>query len=183
MKKLWSIPLITVYLYIATVLTTAGYFGYFGVPSYLVEASIQANITYFFSLFSLAIAIFDLMRWWMLLIVIILAGLIYYFYHSARWRRRLVTIAVVVVLGWTLYHSSDFGEMLAKNNTIYLVPAVGCTSFGTSTQYIGIGAYEGREIFVSADPITHKQLGGFFLRDLSDTSCAFENKNLWQIGK
>lgn len=183
LKMLWSLPLVTVYLYVATVLTTVGYFDYYGLPSYLVEASIQANITYFFTLFNLATAVFGSMRWWTLIIILVLGVLIFLFYHSARWSRWLVTLAVALVLGWALYHSSDFGELLARHNTVYLVPSADCSAFGTSTQSVGIGIYQGKEVFVTADLVTHKQLGGFTLKDLSETSCVFERKNLWQIEK
>lgn len=180
---LWSLPLATVYLYVATVLTTAGYFDYYGVPSYLVEASIQANITYFFSLFNLATVVFGSMHWWAWAILIVLVGFVYFFYHSARWRRWLVTALVAIVMGWALSHSFNFGGTLARYNTTYLVPFAECSVFSTSTQYVGIGVYEGKEIFVPTDPATHKQIGGFMLVDLSETSCLFQHKNLWQIEK
>lgn len=183
MKKLWSIPLITVYLYIATVLTTVGYFDYFGVPSYFVEASIQSNVIYFFSLLNLTSAIFSAMRWWTLLIVIVVAIFIFLFYHSARWRRWLVTAVGTLILCWALFHSFSFGKTLARYNTTYLVPATGCASFGTSTQYIGMGAFEGKEIFIPVDPATRKLQGGFMLKDLSEASCVFEHRNFGQILK
>jgi hypothetical protein len=69
MNKFWSLPVLTIYFYTATVLTQLGFVSYFGVPSNFVEASIKQNILYFFNLFQLTFVIVGLMKWWMFIAV------------------------------------------------------------------------------------------------------------------
>ncbi len=178
---LWSLPLITVYLYVATVLTTMGYFEYYGVPSYFVGASIEANITYFFSLFNITIALISAVGWWVCAGLIVGAFVALYFIPR-KLHGWIYAVGVGLFL-WMLLHSNVFGGWIAKYNSAFLVPSANCSAFATSTLYLGIGTSEGKEIFIPVDLTTHKQLGGFMLKDLSETPCVFEDRSLWEIKK
>src|SRR3989344_3587248 len=115
MSKLWSLPVISVYLYAATILTQYGFNSYFNIPSSFIEASIKENIVYFFQLFQVASAVAGVMRWWMWAIVIIAALIITFFYNFHSFFRGIISLAGTIILGLLLWGSYNFGSMLAAN--------------------------------------------------------------------
>ena len=51
--EIW-LPVLTIFVYSASVLTQYGYISYFGLPSYLIEASVKSNIIYSFTILRIA---------------------------------------------------------------------------------------------------------------------------------
>jgi len=179
-SRLWSIPLITVYLYTATVLTQYGYNSYFNLPANFVEASIQKNITYFFDLLSLAQHVAGSMRWWVWLVVIAATLLILFAYFSYQ-GFKLLQFGATVLLFAMLWGSYNYGWQVASNTTEFYVPASTCKTIGPDEKYIVPAFYEGNAIFVPYDKDTHKMYGNFIMKEVSGLNCGLEKESAGKI--
>lgn len=182
MSRLWSLPVISVYLYGITILTQYGFNSYFNIPSNFIEASIKENIIYFFQLFQLASAVAGLMKWWMWAVVII-AGLIIFFFFSfhSLWRK-LISFAGLLLLGYLLYGSYNFGIILAKNSAEFYVPAANCELLEKDTPYIIPSFYQGKAILVPIDE-NRKMTGSILVKDLAELGCSTEKKYVGFVTK
>lgn len=182
MSKLWSIPVISVYLYGITILTQYGFNSYFNIPSNLIEASIRENIIYFFQLFQLASAVAGLMKWWMWAVVILTGLIIFFFFSFHSGWRKFISFCGILLFGYLLYGSFNFGMVLAKNTVEFYVPASNCASLDKDTTYVIPNFYQGKAILVPID-ISKKMSGSILVKDLSELGCATERKYVGQITK
>jgi hypothetical protein len=174
MSKLWSLPVISVYLYAATILTQYGFNSYFNIPPNFMEASIKENIVYFFQLFQLASAVAGLMKLWMWAVVI-LAVLIITFFYSFSGYKKFIALCGTLLLGYLLYGSYNFGMLLAKNTAEFYVPVQNCASLEKDVTYIIPNFYQGKAILVPIDN-ARKMNGSILIKDLSELGCATERK-------
>ena len=179
MKKLWSIPIITVYLYAVTILTQWGYYSFFSIPSDFVEASIKDNIVYFFTLFKVAEEVAGVLKWYvwaMLIFTILIVGFVYTFNYTYK---RLITALGTLILIFFLINSYNFGNALAKNSILFLVPDVGCSGISNGP-YIIPGISNNQVILVPIDK-NNKMLGGFIVKNIPDLGCKLEYKSIGLI--
>lgn len=181
MSKLWSLPVISVYLYGITILTQYGFNSYFNIPSSFIESSIKENIIYFFQLFQLASSVAGLMKWWMWAVVILAILLITFFYNFSGYRK-FIAFCATLLLGYLLYGSYNFGILLAKNVSTFYVPAQNCTFLDKNTSYIIPNFYQGKAILVSIDS-NKKLTGNVLVKDLSEPGCGTELKYIGLISK
>ena len=181
MSKLLSIPVISIYLYAVTILTQYGYNSYFNIPANFIEASLKENIIYFFGIFQLASAIVGLMRWWMWVVVILAALIILFLFslHSA-WRS-FFSFCGVLLLGYFLYGSYNFGTLLAKSTSEFYVLSSNCNSLEKDL-YVIPNFYQGKAILVTIDS-AKKMTGDVLVKDLSELGCSTKKQYVGQLKK
>ena len=182
MSKLWSIPVISAYLYGITILTQYGFNSYFNIPSSFIDASIKENFIYFFQLFRLASAVAGFMKWWMWAVVILAALIIIFFFNFHSFWKKVISFCGILFLGYLLYGSYNFGILLAKNTTAFYVPSQNCVSLEKDTQYIIPNFYQGKVILVPINS-DRKMTGSVLVKDLSEAGCATEIKYIGKITK
>lgn len=182
MSKLWSIPVISVYLYGITILTQYGFNSYFNIPSSFIESSIKENIVYFFQLFRLASVVVGFMKWWMWAVVILAVLVIIFLFYSHSFWKKTISFCGILLLSYLLYGSYNFGILLAKNTIAFYVPSQNCASLEKDTQYIIPNFYQGKAILV---PVNNdkKMTGSVLVKDLSESGCATEIKYIGLISK
>jgi len=180
-SKLWSIPLITVYLYTATVLSQYGYNSYFNLPANFVEASIQKNITHFFDLLGFAQSVAGSMRWWAWIVAIVTTVVIVLAYFSSYTYKVLVQIAATIFLLFVLSGTYGYGWRTAMETTQFFVPSSNCQSIGPDEKYVVPSFFEGKAIFVPYDKDTHKMYGNFIVKDVAELGCALEKSDAGEI--
>jgi len=177
MSRLWSLPVLTVYFYTATVLTQLGFVSFFGIPSNFVEASIKQNILNFYILFQLTFAIFDMMRWWMIIAVMLVVAIVLFLSRYNSRYKFVLSIFGSGILILLLWGSYVFGGLIASNSNNFFVPSDDCILAGTSTKYIIPAFYDTKAILVPYDQNSHKILSGFMLKETSDLSCLLQRKS------
>lgn len=181
MKKLWNIPVLSVYFYAVTILTQYGHNSYFGIPSNFIEASIKENIVYFFQLLQIASGVAGLMGWWMWIVVIVAVCVVLYLSNCRyRW---VVSFLGAILLGVLLWGSYNFGGLIAANTTNFYSLSSKCASMSGEGLYIIPSFYDGKAILVSIDGNNKKMNGGFLIRNISDLPCELEQKEIGKITK
>jgi hypothetical protein len=178
---LWSIPVITAYLYATTILTQYGYNSYFNIPPSFIEASIRANVIYYFQLFTIIGEVAGLFKWWQwsitigAIIIVVMACYVESIY------RNIVFIIGIFFLFLTLWGSVSIGSFLAKNIPTFLVPSSTCYGIGEDKSYIIPVIYDNDAILIPIDTSTLKMTGGFIVKDIPTMSCKLEYKNVGLI--
>lgn len=181
MRKFWSVPVITVYLYAVTILTKYGYYSYFGIPTRYIDASIKENIIYFFQLFQVGASIAGGFKWWMWAVVIVIGIIIFSFYISSGIMEKIILGVGVTIAFLFVWRSYNFGVFLAQNATNFYVPASICTTLDQNTTYVALDFVEDGAILIPIDQSTHRKLGGFMVRSMSDLKCTFEKEEVGKI--
>jgi len=128
-SKVWSIPAIALYFYVATILYEYGAVSYFNIPASFISASLSDNIIYFFQLLTAskyAAGQIGLLMW----IVVIAAVLsILYLYHSHYFWKTILggagTIIFFLVLLWGPY---GLGKFVASQTTTFWTPSADCVA-------------------------------------------------------
>lgn len=180
MSKLLTIPIISVYLYGITILTQYGFNSYFNIPSNLIDASITANFVFFFQMFHLASAVAGAMKWWMWLVLIISGLIVFLFYFSHRFWRFIISAFGLFILGYFLYGSYSFGQLLAKTGTEFYVPAESCILLTPGVSYI-IPSFHGESAILVAIGADNKLTGEVEVKNMSELGCGTQKKNVGQI--
>lgn len=182
MSKLWSIPVISAYLYGVTILTQYGYNSYFSIPSNLIEASITQNFVYFFQLFQVASAIAGAMKWWMWLVIILGALVTLFFYGSHFIWRKVISVIGLGLICFMLYGSYNFGLLLARSTSEFYVPVVDCPSLDQGTRYIIPNFYQDKAILVSIDE-NNILAGDILVKNLSELGCSTIKQSVGLVKK
>lgn len=181
MSKLWSIPVVSVYLYGITILTQYGYNSYFSIPSSLVESSITQNFVYFFQIFQLASAVAGVMKWWMWAVFVAGALMILFFYFFHQWWQKIISFGFLILLVYFLQGAHDFGQLLAKSSGDFYVPSQPCIGIPEG-RYIIPNFYQGEAILVPIDE-SNKMIGGFLVKDLSELNCSVKSEHTGSVTK
>jgi hypothetical protein len=167
MKKLWSIPAIGLYFYIATVLTNWGFLSYFNIPSTFVQASLSSNIIFFYQFIKATLSLLGSFHWYVYVAVVfffIIAAALYYliFDYNKRLKNALVA-ALTILLFFYLGTFFKLGNLIASTQTNYIVP-INC-SVGSAYAYV--------------IPLTDENQT--ILKNTADLSCTFENKSIGEV--
>ncbi len=183
MSKLWSIPIISVYLYGLTILTQYGYNSYFNIPSSFLDASISYNFVYFFQIFQLVKAIFGAITWW--LWILLLLGLIaILFVLASHWIwQRISYYGFILGLFAILVGSFNFGGLLASHTEDFYILSTGCVTGSSEPDgLIHIVPTFYRE-FAIVTPITNekKLTDSFYLHPASDNSCILKREAIGRV--
>lgn len=178
MSKLWSIPVITAYLYTATVLAQFGYISHFGVPSDFVEASLRGNIIYFFSLFQIGFGVIGALSWWVLVAIAIVVIIILFMRWSSYWSRYFFSICGSVVLCLLLWGSYSFGSFTASHTGNFYTLSEDCSFESTSTRFIIPAFFNTKAILVPYDVNTRKLQEGFMVREASEIPCPLQQRDV-----
>ena len=181
MSKLWSIPVISVYLYGITILTQYGYNSYFNIPSSLVESSITQNFVYFFQLFELGSAVAGVMKWWFWVVFAVGILTILFFYFSHRWWQKIITFGFVIVLIYFLHGSYGFGQLLAKSTEDFYIPSQPCDGLKEG-RYVILNFYQGQAILVPVDA-ENKMTGDYLVKNLAELNCTMKMDHVGKITK
>lgn len=178
-SRLWIIPIITIFIYSATVLFNIGYVSYFGITSTVVNASFTDNIVFSYiwvkGLFivSLSQSIF----FW-IVIGIILGFLGFFWYKVKTW----ILVTLIVFMGFFTYQSVLVGETFAKNTDWFYSPTEGCLVTATGTRFIIPYIVDKEAILVPIDN-NNKLTGGFTIKPISDIPCVITLSYVGKIEK
>ena len=184
MKKLWSLPAVTICLYTVTILTQYGYNSYFNIPSNFIESSIKWNIIYFFQLFQFGTEIAGLMGFWMWIVLVLLSLLfVFLFFLNKIWRVVLVILTTILLFYIIGPGSYKFGFLLAKSTSTYYVPVNQCFTQGNNNAFIIPSFYESKAILIPIDLETKKMSGGFIVREIQELQCPIDLKEIGLIKK
>ncbi|MFA5652026.1 MAG: hypothetical protein WC933_01560 [Candidatus Paceibacterota bacterium] len=176
MKKfIWSIPGLSIYIYTITILTQAGYYSYFNIPTSFVNASIKENVVF---LYTLAKAIITLAGtigvWWFAIVpsIILIIALL---------EKGIVFMATVLLL-LSVFWFYGFGAKIAQNDIYFYTIDKSCVTATSSDKYIIPLMKDNISVIV---PISkdNKMTGEFFVKDTSNLSCKIEYKNIGNIIK
>jgi hypothetical protein len=181
MQKLWSIPLIGIYLYGITSLTQYGYNSFFNIPGSYVETSLRANIIYFFQLFKAAEMVAGLMRWWVWAMVIFILAIFILLYLLDSTLSKIIISLITLILLIFLVNSFNFGYSLAANTQTFLGLSPDCATSTPNTISIVPVIYDNQGIIISIDKITKKIAPGFQVKDVAGISCTLESINTGKI--
>jgi hypothetical protein len=178
MHKFWNIPLVSAYIYAATILTFYGYNEFFNIPSNLIEFSIRENVVYFYNLIT-AFAHAPLL--WVPLALIIVVTIFTLFYKVSSRLKKLLSIFGVTALFVILLGFHDFGKNLAAiTDDFYTIPA-DCLPTKIDTMYIVPNMYEAKLILVPINTTTKKMEGGFIMKDATELNCVIKREKIGKI--
>jgi hypothetical protein len=181
-SRIWSIPAIALYFYVATILMEHGFVSYFNIPSSFISASLSDNIIYFFQLLTAskyAAGQIGLLMW---IVVIATILVVLYLYHSHHfWRTILGYTGTVLFFLALLWGSYGLGGFIALNSTAFWTPSINC-NFLNGDRYIIPAVFDTQSVLVLIDG-ENKITGEFLVKNLSDLGCAIEYKNIGKIKK
>lgn len=183
MKSLLSIPILTAYLYVLTVVNFYGFNSYFNIPYNYIEFSIKDHIVFFFDLSRLIAGIFSqITGWaWFGIIVTLLVLLAFFFFSRiGRWLIVAGFIALVIYLPFGFYR---FGNFLASASTSFYTAPSTCIPGATEDLYIAPTLFEGKVVFVPIATSTHQLQNGLLVRETSALTCQLEKKEIGRISK
>jgi hypothetical protein len=108
----------------------------------------------------------------------------YIFPYILKTSRAIFGIALVLFVFVFVYGSSSFGELQAKNQTIFFMPASeNCLNIEGNTRFI-IPYFSNEEaLLVPIENGTNKIKGGFTSRRLSDIPCVISLQNIGEVIK
>lgn len=182
MQKFWSIPVVAVYFYTATVLTSYGFLSYFNVPPVFIQASLSSNIVFSYQYITAFLTLLAGLHWYAFLglgifIFIVAVSYFFLFQYSRRWKKILIAILTIL---WLLYLGTFYqlGKVIAANQTSFIVP-VNC-SVGQDYAYI-IPVIDGNTTVLVPIDQSNKMTGGFLIKNTADLSCTFEWKPIGKI--
>lgn len=179
-SRLWRIPAIAVYFYIATVLVEYGYAVYFNIPPNFLDSSLSDNIIFFFQLVTLsqyAAGQLGLLAW---IVVIVVFGGVWFIYHSNKFWRFIIGSVGTVLFFLILLGSYSFGKLIASTSTSFWIPSSDCQSIGKDNKYIVPQFFQSQAIFIPIDQ-NNKMVGGFIVKTLADLNCKLEFKNIGRV--
>ncbi len=174
MSKLWSIPVITAYLYAATVLAQFGYVSHFGIPSDFVEASLRGNIIYFFNLFQIGFGVIGAMNWWALIAIALVVTIILLMCWGNYRYKYFFSICGTAILGLFLWGSYSFGGFMASQTGRFFALSENCSFESTSTRYIIPTFFGTKAILLPYDMDNQKIQEGFLVREVSEMPCLIQ---------
>lgn len=178
MSKLWSVPVITAYLYAATVLAQFGYVSHFGIPSDFVEASLRGNIIYFFNLFQIGFGVVGAMSWWALVAVAIVVTIILLMCWGDYRYKYFFSICGTAILGLFLWGSYSFGGFMASHTGSFFTLSENCSFESTSTRYIIPAFFDTKAILIPYDVNNRKLEEGFMVREASEIPCPIQRREV-----
>lgn len=184
MNKLWSIPVISLYLYVTTILTQYGFNSYFDIPYSFIEVSIRENIIYFFQLFQLASNVIGLMGWWMWFLVPLTLLFMFLSYNTLT--QKIVSLVIIIFFIVFLWNSYNFGNTIASSMTdFYSIPENCLEDIGNSEDslYIIPVFQNDKAVIIPLNKNDNKIQGGFIVKDLSDINCKIEKKEIGNVAK
>ncbi len=183
MSKFLSIPIVTAYIYILTVVTYYGFNSFFNIPYNYIEFSIKDPIVFFFDLSRLIASICSqITEWaWFGIVVTFLVLLVLFFFNKVtRWLIVAGLIALVVYLPFGFYR---FGNFLASASTSFYTAPSTCIPGATEDLYIAPTLFEGKVVFVPIATSTHQLENGLLVRETSALTCQLEKKEIGKIQK
>jgi hypothetical protein len=180
-NRLWGIPAIALYFYIATVLVGYGYISYFNLPSNFISASLSDNIIFFFQLFEVGKYAIGLISWWVWFIASVGALFIFFLCHFSKPWRVFFGVVGTLLFFTLLWRSYDLGGTTATNTTNFLVPSADCP-LASGGRYIIPTILDTQAVLVSIDE-NNKMTGKFLVRDLTVLPCTLELKNVGRVTK
>lgn len=183
MKKLLSLPIITVYLYILTVVALYGFNSYFNIPSNYIEFSVRNHIIFFFDLARLAVSVCEhvTMGAWLGIGFALLFLLALCF--SGKIMRWLIIIGLGFFAVYLPFGFYRFGGFMAAVSTSFYTAPSSCISGATEDLYVAPTLFESKIVFVPIDAVTHKLKNGLLVREMSAVSCQLEKKEIGKVQK
>lgn len=183
MKKLISIPIVTGYVYILTVVAYYGFNSYFNIPATFIEFSVKNPIIFFFDLSRLIFSIFGQtsVSGWMGIIVFLLVVVAVFLYSKVI--RVLVTVGFVVFLVWLPFGFYKFGNLLASVSTNFYTAPSSCIPGATEDLYIAPALFDAKAIFVPISASTLQIKNGLLIRDTSSLTCEMHRQETGRIKK
>lgn len=169
----WNIPILGVFLYVLTIVSQLGFNSYFGIPQSFIEASLRANILYFFVLFKEFQIVAPDLTWttWASLVFIV-GAIVAVFFLSKRFKKSMLLVSFIIALMFvnTFF---KFGVSRAASQTNFLVPSSECAD----SLYIIPIIYDGRAVMI---PISenNKLKEGFVVRDIAGMACKLVRKEV-----
>ncbi|MEI6042508.1 MAG: hypothetical protein WCQ00_03000 [bacterium] len=174
-KKIWSIPVIAIYLYVVTILTQSGFYSYFGIPSNFVEASVVSNTVYFWVILKVLVTLATSWGWWWLLIISAIIIIVKIF-------GRYTLSAIAVIMAILAYNSFDFGISQASSMQSFYMISTGCQGLDQGQRYIIPVMHEDIGVLIPID-INNKIDDGFIVKNLSGLDCKIQYKYVGLIKK
>jgi hypothetical protein len=180
MKKFWSIPILTAFIYSSTVLFNGGYISYFGVPGIFVSGALKENIVYSYIWVNTLVANF--WGWLWILLIVFISGLIILFFW---WRAYVVFLGIATLtMVVFVYKSASLGELTAKAETSFFTPASrDCLNIDGNTRFIIPYFNNDEALLIPLENDTNKIKGGFTTRKISDIPCTLILRNIGKIEK
>lgn len=183
MSKFLSIPIVTAYIYILTVVTYYGFNSYFNIPYNYIEFSVKDPIVFFFDFSRLIGAISGQIGLWNWVAIgaaaLVLLGL-FFFSRVMRWLITFGFIAFVIYLPFGFY---NFGNLLASAATSFYTAPSACIPGATEELYIAPTLFEGKVVFVPVATSTHQLKNGLLVRETSALTCQLEKKEIGKVSK
>lgn len=181
-SKFWSIPVLTIYFYAATILMQYGFISFFNIPSSYLEYSIKDNIIYFFELIKMIISVVSALKWLGISFLLAPSLLIFYLCStSSRWHNFFKWSAILISILFIIF-SYNFGDFIATNSRNLLLVEKGCPSLNNDFRYIVPNIYNGRYILIPID-LENKISGDFIVKESADLNCLVGYKDIGVIKK
>lgn len=183
MKKLLSLPILTVYLYILTVVTFYGYNSYFNIPYNYIEFSIKQPIVFFFDLSRLILDISShvtIGAWLGIGLAALVVLALFFFSKVGRW---IITAGFIVFAVYLPFGFYRFGGFLGSISTSFYTASSSCILGSSERLYIAPTFFEGNIVFVPVDVTTHKLKNGLLVKETPSLLCQLEKKEIGKILK
>jgi hypothetical protein len=182
MQKFWSFPAIALYFYIATILTNYGFISYYNIPSSFLQASLSANIIFFYEFLTSFLSLLGSFHWYVYVaagffLPIIVALYYLIFQYKRGWKKVFIAILTIIWLSYlgTFY---TLGRLIAASQTNYIVPS-NC-SIGPAYAYVIPMIDGGQTILVPIDQ-NDKMTGGFLVKNTTELPCTFEYQEMKRV--
>ena len=179
--RVWSIPAIAAYFYVATILAEYGYNSYFGIPPDFVRASLSENIIYFFQLLTAskdALGQIGLLMW--VVVVVVAAFIVFLYYYHWLFKTIFGAIGTGIFFLFLLWGSFNIGKGAAINTTYFWVLSPNCLFAENGSEYIIPTISDSWVVLIPIDK-QNTMKGGFLVRNINDIPCTLEYKNIGKI--
>jgi hypothetical protein len=181
-KYFWTIPILTIVVYSATVLFQLGYNSYFNIPSMAIDSSIAYNIIFSFYLLKLILSL-TLSVWWFWLLMGIIVVAVFFIFNAKHWLKIIPIIAIIVFLCFC----PKIGDYLAKHLNYFYVVSDNCLAIDPD-KYVILNFYDDKAVFISIEENageagTKRMTGRFTIKNVPEIGCDIEFKKVGFIRK
>lgn len=170
-KSFWEIPVLTVYIYVITILTSSGFLAYFDVPPHFVGATIKENVVFMKMILDIIWQCVSAIGY-LWLVLLPLSIVITHYFH-----KHLSKIVVVSLILFAIFGTKPLGTLMAEKQITFLTPSEDCEEFKGKT-YAILSASDNTFVLLETDPVTKKIKRGFKPVDVSHLSCGLDYKDL-----
>jgi hypothetical protein len=179
-KYFWTIPVLTIVVYSATVLFQFGYNSYFNVPSTVIDSSLAFNVIFSFYFLKL-VGLLAFKLWWLWIIAAIIAYAVFAVFNLSSWLKIIPIVGIIVFLCFC----PSIGDYLAKHTEYFYIVSDNCETIDP-TKYVILNFYDDKAVLLSIEDNTEKVgakklTGSFLIKNVSDLGCDIKLKKIGVI--